>query len=116
MSPFDLIDEAGELHEGLLDFLVAIEPFVARFRADIGVPAVRQFFGGVVHAHIFAIEGDIISDAGFDKVAGGVAFVLAAGNSGVPVAAAVEGEAGLQIAVRLLGGEDDRNPTVERQL
>ena len=116
---FHVVDKAAKADEGLLHFLVAVEPdFLAR--AEVGDPAIGQFLGGVIEARVLAAGHGVMVDGGFDEIAGDVAFVFAAGaripvrHRVAAVAGGAEGEAGLQIAVRFLRGQDNGNPILQR--
>ncbi len=91
---FDVVHETAEANEGLFDFFMPVVPGFLGSRADVVVPAIGEFFGGVVKAQVLAAGGDVMGDAGFDEISAGVAFVLTAG-AGAPVA----GRLSLRLAV-----------------
>ena len=85
-------------------------------RAEVGHPAIGQLLGRVVEPLVLAVGQRVVVDGRLDEVAGHVALVIAAvaGRPALGPALAVgQGVGGLQIAVRLLGGQDLRNPVLQ---
>ena len=114
---FLIVDEAAETHQRLLHLLVTVEPLLLA-RTDVRDPAVGQFLRGVVQAKIFAVGQRVVIDRGFDEVAGDIAFMIAAmiGRPALrPILAIGQNIGGLQVAIRHLRGEDDRNPALQRR-
>ena len=117
-----VVHEAAEAHQRLLHFLVAVVPRLLGRRAQVGAPAVGQLLGRVVQAGVLLVGHQVVIDGRFQKVARGVAFVIAAPfpvreRAGVDVASRVyagQRECRLQIAVRLLRGQDFGNPVFQR--
>ncbi len=96
---------------------MAVEPFLlAGLGADVGDPAVGQFLGGVVQAAVGAVGECVMVDGRFDKIAGGVTFMVGPEARRPALFAIVQRVGGLHVAVRLLGGEDFRDPIFERAL
>src|SRR5258708_5957305 len=110
-----VVYEAPEAHQRLLHLLVSVEPFLLAW-PDVCNPAICKFFGGVVQAQIFAIGERVVIDGRFDEVARDVAFMITAmirRPALWPVLAVSQNISGLQVAIRHLSGEDDRNPALE---
>ena len=120
-AAFHVVHEAAEAHQRLLHLLMSVVPGFLGRRSEVGVPAVGQLLGGIVQAGILLVGHQVVVDGRFQKVAGGVAFVIAAPfpvreRSGVDIAAGVDagqGEGGLQIAVGLLRGQDRGDPVFQ---
>ncbi len=115
MIPFLIVDEASESHQCLLHLLVAVEP-VLLARPDVRNPAVSQFLGRVVQAQILAIGERVVIDGRLDEVSGDVPFVVAAmigRPSFRPGLAIGQDICSLQIAVRHLCRQNDRNPALQ---
>ena len=113
-----VVHETAEPHERLLHFLVAVEPFLFA-RPDVRHPAIRQFFRRIVKPLVLAAGKRVMIDGRLDEIAGGVALVIAAAlrrPSLAPDIGVAERPRGLQIAVRLLRGEDFRDPILQRRL
>jgi hypothetical protein len=121
---FDLVEVAAEADEGLFHALVFVVPGIFGGGAEVAVPAVGEFAGGVEEAGVFPGGEAVVADGGFEEIAGNVAFVVGAA-CGVPVfeaagvdegavaAGAGEREGGLEVAVGFLCAEDDGDPLVE---
>src|SRR5690606_35184190 len=99
--------------------LVAVVPVLLRGGADVGLPAVGQLAGGVVEAAIVTIGRAEVSDGGLEEIAGDVSLMLGAVVSAPPlwravaVALGAEGEAGLEVSIRLLRCQQQRDPLLQ---
>ena len=117
-AALDIVHETAKAHERLLHFLVAVVPFFFPW-ADVGHPAVGEFFSGVIETLVRAAGERVMIDGGLNKITPHIALVIAA-MRGVPapgpLSAVGERVGGLQIAVRLLRGENFWDPIFKRRL
>ncbi len=110
-----VVDETPEPNQSDLHRLMAVVPFLLRGRPDVGVPAVGELLGRVVETQVLAPGEVVVGHSGFEEVARDVALVIAPVSRG-PVFAIAQGEGGLEIAVRLLSGQNLGNPILQRRL
>ncbi len=113
-----LVDEPAEADQRLLHLLVAVVPLLLRRRPEVVAPAVGQLLRRVVQPRVGLAGHHVVVDGRLDEVARDVAFVVAAPLGGPalgPARRVAQRERGLEIAVRLLRGQDLRNPVLERR-
>jgi len=113
--PLHVVHEPPEPHQGLLHLLVAVVP-VLLARSQVGGPAVGQFLGRIVQPLVRAVGQGVVVDGGLDEVAGHIALVVPPVPGIPPLGPAGpvgQGIGGLEIPVRLLGGQDLGDPVLQ---
>ncbi len=106
------VDEPAEADQRDLHGLMAVVPALLGRRSDVVVPAVSQPLGGIVQPRVLALGQQVVRHCRFQQVAGDVPFMVRS-VTWRPALAITQRERGLNVPVRLLGGQDLGDPVVQ---
>ena len=109
-GPFASLDEAGQFHQCLFQFLVAFIPFFFWRRADVCTPAIGQPFGRVVKTGVFPSGRQVMRHSRFHEIARVVTFMVRFVG---PAPVALDRIEGLQVAIGLLRSQNLGDPIVQ---